>query len=345
MFPISVGTTGFGDLITGIGGIGKLNEAKEIVEKYKLIYAKELQEYESIVEDFFNNEMQQTGDLKLKINDAREEVADLLNQISFLDVNLKPLKIGNSIVDTKQYASQLNKEINVTKKVFTGILNSIPKAAGLSASAVFGAAGLGVAIGEASTGTAISTLSGAAFDNALMAWLGGGALEAGGLGIAGGIIVLSALAIIPALFMVGIGLSLKGEKVLTEANSFKYKIEKEISKMNAAQKDIENSRQWIKLYNAQLENLLNKINESIKTCKRKYYPKNKIIFIIKNLYIKTPNFIKKIASRIFKTKYEPYKDIEILIYLTKIATEMIKMPVFEPKSFKISKALKKILNE
>lgn len=65
---------------------------------------------------------------------------------------------------------------------------------------VYGAAGL---IGTASTGTAISTLSGAAATNAAMAWLGGGALSAGGAGIAGGTLALGAIAAGPALAVIG----------------------------------------------------------------------------------------------------------------------------------------------
>lgn len=45
-------------------------------------------------------------------------------------------------------------------------------------------------IGTASTGTAISALSGVAATNAALAWLGGGAVAAGGAGIAGGSLVL-----------------------------------------------------------------------------------------------------------------------------------------------------------
>ncbi|MCY3877029.1 MAG: hypothetical protein OXF88_22400 [Rhodobacteraceae bacterium] len=51
---------------------------------------------------------------------------------------------------------------------------------------------LAASFGTASTGTAISTLSGAAATKATLAWLGGGAVAAGGLGIAGGGIVLAA---------------------------------------------------------------------------------------------------------------------------------------------------------
>ena len=48
-------------------------------------------------------------------------------------------------------------------------------------------------LGTASTGTAISTLSGAAATKATLAWLGGGTLAAGGLGVAGGAVVLGVL--------------------------------------------------------------------------------------------------------------------------------------------------------
>ena len=46
--------------------------------------------------------------------------------------------------------------------------------------------GIATTFGVASTGTAISTLSGAAATNAALAWLGGGALAAGGGGMAAG---------------------------------------------------------------------------------------------------------------------------------------------------------------
>lgn len=60
------------------------------------------------------------------------------------------------------------------------------------------------AVGVASTGTAISTLSGAAATNAILAWLGGGALAVGGGGMALGTTVLGGLVTGPALFTAGL---------------------------------------------------------------------------------------------------------------------------------------------
>lgn len=60
--------------------------------------------------------------------------------------------------------------------------------AGVAVAALGPTAAMGIAttFGVASTGTAISALSGAAFTNAALAWLGGGALAAGGGGMASG---------------------------------------------------------------------------------------------------------------------------------------------------------------
>lgn len=65
--------------------------------------------------------------------------------------------------------------------------------AGIAVAALGPTVAMGVAttFGVASTGTAISTLSGAAATNAVLAWLGGGALAAGGGGMAGGQLLLA----------------------------------------------------------------------------------------------------------------------------------------------------------
>lgn len=65
--------------------------------------------------------------------------------------------------------------------------------AGVGAGAAFstGALSLAMIYGTASTGTAISTLSGAAANSAAMAWLGGGSVAAGGGGAAAGSAVLT----------------------------------------------------------------------------------------------------------------------------------------------------------
>ncbi|WP_459662859.1 hypothetical protein [Novosphingobium sp. 11B] len=71
--------------------------------------------------------------------------------------------------------------------------------AGAGAAAAAGSWSLVALVGSASTGTAISTLSGVAATNATLAWFGGGALAAGGAGMAGGTLVLGGVALVPVL--------------------------------------------------------------------------------------------------------------------------------------------------
>jgi len=73
----------------------------------------------------------------------------------------------------------------------------------IGSSAFFsGTIGLVSAYATASTGTAISTLSGITAYNATMAWIGGGPLIAGGFGVSGGVMILSG-----GTFIVAIGLA------------------------------------------------------------------------------------------------------------------------------------------
>lgn len=71
----------------------------------------------------------------------------------------------------------------------------------------------------ASTGTAISALSGAAATNATLAWFGGGSLAAGGLGMAGGTLILSSIITGPALAVGGWMLSAQARESLAKAQA------------------------------------------------------------------------------------------------------------------------------
>ena len=68
------------------------------------------------------------------------------------------------------------------------------------AEAVYAAVG---AYATASTGAAIAGLSGAAKQNATLAWLGGGALASGGRGVAGGKSMLTGIVAVPLLLATG----------------------------------------------------------------------------------------------------------------------------------------------
>lgn len=87
-----------------------------------------------------------------------------------------------------------------------------------------------MAFGAASTGTAISSLSGAAATNATLAWLGGGSLAAGGGGMAAGTAVLGTITAtttgVFALAAAGLVASAYYSKKYTEATAYLEEVKK-----------------------------------------------------------------------------------------------------------------------
>jgi hypothetical protein len=90
---------------------------------------------------------------------------------------------------------------------------------GGGAAMAFGAYSGTMMFATASTGTAISALSGAAATNATLAWLGGGAIASGGGGTALGTMVLGGIVAGPALAIFGHIVGNKGEEALNTAQS------------------------------------------------------------------------------------------------------------------------------
>ena len=96
------------------------------------------------------------------------------------------------------------KEIKEMSILASSIIQGVGGGAVAGAAIAFGAYSAVGAFGAASTGTPIVMLSGAAALKATLAFLGGGALSAGGLGATAGIMVLGTLATAPLLFVTGL---------------------------------------------------------------------------------------------------------------------------------------------
>ncbi|WP_426989904.1 helix-turn-helix domain-containing protein [Pseudarthrobacter sp. Y6] len=80
-------------------------------------------------------------------------------------------------------------------------------------------------IATASTGAAISSLSGAAATSATLAAIGGGSLAAGGLGIAGGTALLTGLVAMPVIAAVAGAVLASGGRILEKQKSVEQKIQ------------------------------------------------------------------------------------------------------------------------
>ena len=109
-------------------------------------------------------------------------------------------------------------------------------AAGVAGGALtaMGAYGAAMIFASASTGTAISALSGAAATNATLAFFGGGSLATGGLGMAGGMAVLGGLVAGPALMVMGMITEAKSHEKLEKALSNKAQADEIVESLQAA---------------------------------------------------------------------------------------------------------------
>jgi hypothetical protein len=116
-----------------------------------------------------------------------------------------------------------------------GIVGSAVTGAGLNA----GIPAAVSALATASTGTAISSLSGAAATNATLAFLGGGSLASGGGGMALGAAALNFVTIGPAIFVSGLMVAGQGEKAKTKARAHEATVNIAIAEMQTTKATFE----------------------------------------------------------------------------------------------------------
>lgn len=138
-------------------------------------------------------------------------------------------EMGRLCIDGKDF-----EELKELGTFATSIVGGIASGAMGGAITAFGAYSAAGTFALASTGTAISTLSGAAATNATLAFFGGGSLAAGGLGVAGGTMVLGGLVAGPALAIMGFVVGAKASAAKDEAYSNLAKARKISEELGAA---------------------------------------------------------------------------------------------------------------
>ncbi|WP_219813947.1 hypothetical protein [Rathayibacter sp. AY1E3] len=215
-----------------------------------------LQSYEEVTAEY-NRAFTAMSDDGLSLLRQRERSTDLIALVEL---------VVNSIANTPKSFSGDFEQIELDRARFldaeeiarADLVAARKSAAGAGAGVTAGAAIASVAptaamwvattFGTASTGTAISTLSGAAASQAALAWLGGGAVAAGGGGtVAGGAL----------LALAGpVGWSLAGAAVLTSVVLFtKKKFENRETKHEMLTAVMRNIAQ-VQAMDAQIDDLL-----------------------------------------------------------------------------------------
>lgn len=136
-----------------------------------------------------NEKIGELGTYTSQIYDELNTVQELFDDIRNIpcEKRLEYEKLKKIRLNWKQQAEKIESDYkNATAKNAGKGVAGIGAGVAVAALGPTAAMGIATTFGIASTGTAISTLSGAAATNAALAWLGGGALAAGGGGMAAG---------------------------------------------------------------------------------------------------------------------------------------------------------------
>lgn len=228
--PIVPILLGGASLIAGLMGTKKAIDGKRNYDDARNIVDIAKAEFESTCKRFkkaqskVSSSLEELGRLRLKSEDIyMARFIDALKSVN--NAEYKNIEIGNTGV---HFALPDLQEIQLSIYQAKDLLKDGVGAVSSGVLVGIGAGGLATSIGTvAGTGTAIGTLTGVAATNATLAWLGGGSLAAGGMGMAGGTLVLGGAVAGPLLAVMGYSFASKSEIALTEA----YEEEARISEL------------------------------------------------------------------------------------------------------------------
>jgi len=204
-----------------------------------------------------------------------EEVERLINSITNTPKEFKrSFKLVKTarinFCKTEDYAGKAYKN---AKKSGIGVAAGVGAGATVAFLTPTAAMWVATTFGKASTGTAISTLSGAVANKAALAWLGGGALKTGSAGIGGGLKLIKKLPIIGwiiaaiAALLSVLWLGSKNKKIsndVVEETKILIKAEAELNKKSAIISNIHSKTSIL------LENIKEQLKQANKLERGKY---------------------------------------------------------------------------
>lgn len=197
------------------------------------------------------------------------------------ELGKEELEIGRSFGEFKILADKLQKQLNAGRQnnleinipkhelqkveeysyTAIGVLGTAVGASAAGAAAGFAIYGGVMALGAASTGTAISSLAGVAAYNATLAAIGGGSLATGGLGMAGGTAILGAAVAGPVLAIAGWAYSSHGEEALRKAHEADKEVTKAVQKLEQAKEHLGNTRTYVRKIRSTLSSINEQFNQ------------------------------------------------------------------------------------
>lgn len=242
-------------VVKGAQAVGTMSDAKELGEKAERRHRRKIKELDQS-RDETNQRFEELGKLKVQIFTHQiKHIIDVLRRTKGASSTLKNFEASFSTEELKQMEQMVARSVELERGLLTG--------AAAGALAGFGAYSSVGVLATASTGTAISTLSGVAATNATLAWLGGGSLAAGGFGMTGGMIALGGIVAGPALAIGGFMLASKAEEAMTAAHKYCDEVDVAIEKIENGEAVLAGLRE-----NAdELANTLNRVVERFEAIK------------------------------------------------------------------------------
>lgn len=215
---------------SGIHGGVKMKEANDTMNAAKRKQENAVHKFEKRNTET-TDLMDSLGKQELEILNSFEQFSNLIEKIQGRPDFKAYDKEG---INLPEYEAEELKKVSAGAGVLLGGIGGAAAgtaggfaAAGVTTSAV-------MALGTASTGTAISTLSGVAATNAILAALGGGSIAAGGGGMALGSMVLGGATLGVGLLVGGVIFNITGSKLsdkADEAYSQAKRTENEVNKI------------------------------------------------------------------------------------------------------------------
>ncbi len=229
---------GIAGLVKGGQAVSNNAKAKEFVEdaEYKYDKAKRRMEEQRDTTTF---QLETLG--KIKLISWSEDIGTFVKLFS----EFKKVELGSQ-VHTEALLKESIQNVGELKQMEVAALKATEViqagVSSLGAGALAGVASYGGAMmfASASTGTAIASLSGVAATNATLAWFGGGSLAAGGMGMAGGTLMLGGIVAGPVLAVAGFIMAAKSEENLAEARKVYAEAKQAVEQMNTITSFMEN---------------------------------------------------------------------------------------------------------
>lgn len=210
--------TDMGKLVSGVTAFENRKAAKEKKAQADKILEETNHEIEQI-RFLANNRLEAFGRARCEM--LRTTVGRFITIVESLNN-----KVKEKVYELSSTLSLEEREFKEMESVEMNASNLLATAASGGSIAIVACSGIPAAVTSvvsatcaASTGTAISSLSGAAATNATLAWLGGGSLAAGGGGVAAGATVLAGIKIAATGFGALIGVAMIAGQIYSKKHS------------------------------------------------------------------------------------------------------------------------------